>query len=382
LDIWAGQANQGQTTATSNARIASDPVFLHDRSSTAALLNDLDFWIDPDLPADPLLDPPTSCPQEEALTQAQVDESVHLRYSALELVDHHHVGTNSTSDGGFGHDTAVLRQLGHHAHMDRDLRVRRSVDDPTAVQRGLLQGLGHLQAPPGPLHEATALYASPQVFATPAQPLLQPYPLGQPPFGYNTGGHVYPRSEAAGPSVNHDAYAQHDCFAGPGHHARDQDFGGQDNDDYSMVYGSDVDGAFDGTPLLQRTAYNMERNSEISTPSTQQPTPLSNESNKFFPNSLSATTPSEGNSNKKRCVSGRPRSEASNVRAKSKLAEYSDANLLSPTPNAPTLSRQTSSAGSATSHACPNCSMEFSTKSGLTYVFRETELEWLNCADH
>ena len=67
LDIWAGQVNQGQTTATSNARIASDPVFLHDRS---ALLNDLDDWTDPDLPADPLLDPPTSCLQAEALTQA------------------------------------------------------------------------------------------------------------------------------------------------------------------------------------------------------------------------------------------------------------------------------------------------------------------------
>ena len=232
MDIWAGQVNQGQTTATSNARIASDPVFLHDRS---ALLNDLDDWTDPDLPADPLLDPPTSCLQAEALTQAQVDESVYLRYSALGPVDHHHVGTNSTSDGEFGHDIAVLRQLGHHAHMERDLRVRRNVDDPTAFQRGLLQGLGHLQAPPGLSHEATAMCASPQVFATPAQLPLQPYPLGQPLFGYNTGGHVYPGSEAAGPSVDHDAYAQHDCFAGPGHHARDQDFGGQDNDDYSMI---------------------------------------------------------------------------------------------------------------------------------------------------
>jgi hypothetical protein len=76
---------------------------------------------------------------------------------------------------------------------------------------------------------------------------------------------------------------------------------------------------------------------------------------------------------KKPRESERLRSEPGNVPVQGAFAGYADANLLSPTPNAPTASEQYFSAGSPTSYVCRHCTKVFSRTDSLRYVFRKSE---------
>jgi hypothetical protein len=201
-------------------RVASDPF---------APFNSFDRLPDFGLPAESLSVPIASYTQDEALTQAQVDESFHLRCSAPDPVGHHHFATNSTPDGGLDHEMTAPRQLGQHDSTNRDLRAPEYFGYPTAVQYGLLEGSGYSE-PHGLLREATPLQLSPMFVVTPAPPSPQRYFSRQPAFGQNTHDYVYPHPRPEGPSVDHDAY-----FHQHRHHATGQHYGGQNDDEYSVA---------------------------------------------------------------------------------------------------------------------------------------------------
>jgi hypothetical protein len=213
--------------SASVGRVASDPF---------APFNSLDHLPHSGLSAEPSSIPITIYTQDEALTQAQVDESFRMRCSAPDPVDHHHLGTNSTPDGGFDHDMMAPRQLGQHASTNRDSRAPGYVGYTAAVHYGLFEGSGNSE-PPRLLHEATALQSSPQLVVTPAPPSPQRYPFGQPAFGQDTHGHVYPLPEPESPSVYYGAFLHQGYFAGADlhHHATDQGYGGQNDDNYSVT---------------------------------------------------------------------------------------------------------------------------------------------------
>jgi hypothetical protein len=124
----------------------------------------------------------------------------------------------------------------------------------------------------------------------------------------------------------------------------------------------------------------MSRSPGTSAPSTQQLTPWSEESNKFDRNSLSATTPSRGNSTNKRRVRGKPGSEADDSRVSENLAGRDGTGVALPTTNARRVSKRASRAAAARTFICDFflllsqrvCSEAFETKAGLRYVFHES----------
>lgn len=247
LDEAVDRLDQGHLTATPIAPVDSQPYNYIGWHPTGPPRNIRNGYTNLDDVIGPLLESSTSHQQDETLTQAQVDESFRLRCLALDPVDHHHFGTNSTPDGGLDHGMTAPLQLGQHASTNRDSWAPEYVGYTTAVQYGLLAASRNSE-PPRLLYETTVLQPSPQLIVTPAPPSLQPYPSGQPAFGQDTHGHSYLRPEPEGPSLNHDAYLHQDYGAGAGaglhHHAPGQYYGGQNDDEYSVTAQG-----IDGMPL-------------------------------------------------------------------------------------------------------------------------------------
>ena len=236
LDEAAHKINQGQTTAIPVAPVASEP-YNHVRRH-APPRNTRDGYTNLDHVIDTLL--PAQHSQDQSLSQAQVDETVHLGFlsprdhvATAPTVDAHHRETNFTPDGGRDFETAISGLLEQDLFANTNSRAPANVDDPT-VQPDLFhsfQGayLGHELLTQD--HEATSFGPSAfrpphRTVLTPAQPSLQGCPVGQPAFIDNAYGYVR--------SAPEEGYSIRDGFAGAFQSDRvtDQHFGAQDYDEY------------------------------------------------------------------------------------------------------------------------------------------------------
>jgi hypothetical protein len=235
LEEAAHEINQGQTTATPVAPVASEP-YNHVRRH-APPRNNKDGYTNLDHVIDTLL--PAQHSQDTSLSQAQVGESLHLDFTprapvaSAPTVDGHHGETNFTPDGGCDFETAILELLEQDLFANTNSRAPANVDDLN-VQPDLFHSFQGAYLGPELLteeHEVTffgtsAFHPQPQAVLTPAPLPLQGYPVGQPAFIDNAYGYVRPAPE--------EGYSIRDGFAGAfqSDPVTDQHFGAQDYDEY------------------------------------------------------------------------------------------------------------------------------------------------------
>ena len=249
LEEVARQACQGQRASTPNASIAPEPYNpILGRpptlSSDTRVEDTIHFVIDPLLSVGLVPDSFTNYPQTEYHSQAELDESVHKSFethapdASEGAVHHRHLGAHSTSDAGLGHAATMLMSSGQQVSTTTDSWIPADIVGPAIVQPHLFHQ--HQRVVQSDVHqfyhEAADWHNQPQVFATPARPLLQRSTL-PPAFVHDPRGRFRSHSEHGHPSANFEEYGTRDdsAGAGQGNYATNQHLGAQGYDKNVMT---------------------------------------------------------------------------------------------------------------------------------------------------